>query len=463
MTSIHSIWPEAFTKRIRNQFSDDADSFLESLMHDARVSIRINPAKFQGKITEEKIPWCTTGYFLKERPQFALDPLWHAGAYYVQEASSMFMEQVFKQIKTDHPILVLDLCAAPGGKSTHLSSLLCQDDFLVSNEVIRSRVPALTENLSKWGGPNTLISSSDPKQFGNAGALFDVLVIDAPCSGEGLFRRSPEAATEWSVEHAALCAVRQRRILADSWACLKDGGYLVYSTCTFNPAENEENIHWLRSQGHFVSVPVSLNPDWNIEEVQYEGINGYRFLPSRVKGEGFFIALLQKKEETPPLRFPSRFKTRLQKSSKVPAGWINHPDIMKIFQHQDQLRFIPARWETEILYLFETVNVLKAGTTAGQLIRNEVLPDHELAMSLEMNQDAFPKDALLREDALKYLSRDQFSLTPDKAPWQLITFREIPLGFIKNLGKRFNNYYPKNWRLRMQSNAPVNLWYDQRE
>ena len=460
MTSIHSIWPKTFSERIRKQFPDTADSFLESLTDDACVSVRINPAKFQGKINGEKILWCSTGYFLDERPIFALDPLWHAGAYYVQEASSMFIEQVFRQIKRDHPILVLDLCAAPGGKSTHLSSLLGKDDFLVSNEVIRSRVPVLTENVSKWGHSNTLISSSDAKQFGNGGALFDVLVIDAPCSGEGLFRRSPEAAREWSTENAALCAVRQRRILADSWACLKDGGYLIYSTCTFNPAENEENLHWLRSQGSFTSVRLPLNPDWNIDEVEYEGIQGYRFLPFRVKGEGFFIALLQKNEETPPFRFPSKFRTRLQRSSKVPAEWITRPGSLKIFGHQDQLKFIPARWETEILYLYETVNVLKAGTTAGQLIRNEVLPDHELAMSVETNLDAFPKCELSRDEALNYLAREQFCLNPDRAPWQLITFRKIPLGFIKNLGNRFNNYYPKNWRLRMKAAAPVYQWYD---
>ncbi len=463
MTSIHSIWPEAFTERIRKQFPDTAGSFLESLTNDARVSVRINPAKFRETIDEEKIPWCSAGYFLDERPLFALDPLWHAGAYYVQEASSMFMEQVFGQVKKEHPLLVLDLCAAPGGKSTHLCSLLGKDDLIVSNEVIRSRVPVLMENICKWGYSNTLVSSSDAKEFGNAGALFDVLIIDAPCSGEGLFRRFPEAALEWSAENAALCALRQRRILTDSWACLKEGGYLIYSTCTFNPAENEENLHWLRSQSKFRSVRVPLNPDWKIDEVEYEGIYGYRFLPSSAEGEGFFIALIHKNEETPPFRFPSRFRTKLQKLSQIPAGWINQPEAMRIFGHRNQVKFFPVRWEAEILYLFDAANVLKAGTTAGQLIRNEVLPDHELAMSLEMNQDAFPKTELSCDDALKYLAREQFSLNPDKASWQLITFRKIPLGFIKNLGNRFNNYYPTSRRLRMQFGAPVDLWYDKRK
>lgn len=460
MTSNKDLWPEAFVQRIRKQFPGLADSFLESLSHDAGTSVRINPRKFKATVSAEKIPWCTTGFFLAERPQFALDPLWHAGAYYVQEASSMFLEQVMKQIKADHPLTVLDLCAAPGGKSTHLSTLFGQDDLIVSNEVIRSRIPVLNENISKWGYPNVLITSSDAREFGNAGPLFDVLVVDAPCSGEGLFRRAPEAAGEWSVANTELCAVRQRRILADSWACLKDGGYLAYSTCTFNPAENEENLHWLRSHGNFSGVRVPLDPQWQAEELEYHGIYGYRFLPSKVKGEGFFIALLQKQEATPPLFLPSKFKNRLQKTNQLPSHWILQPETKKFFQHRDQLKFIPARREAEILYLFETTHVIKAGTTAGQLIRNDVLPDHELAMSADLNAQAFPRTELTTEDALKYLGKEQFRLETAHTPWQLVTFRGTPLGYIKNLGKRFNNYYPKSWRLRMQTGVPVPLWHD---
>jgi len=460
MTSIHSIWPEAFVERIRKQFPDTADSFLASLDRDAGTSVRINPRKFKATAGAEKIPWCTTGLFLPERPLFALDPLWHAGAYYVQEASSMFLEQIINQIKADHPLTVLDLCAAPGGKSTHLSTLFGQDDLIVSNEVIRSRIPVLNENISKWGYPNVLITSSDARAFGNAGPLFDVLVIDAPCSGEGLFRRAPEAAGEWSVANAELCAVRQRRILADSWACLKDGGYLIYSTCTFNPAENEENLHWLRSHGNFSGVRVPLDLQWQADELEYQGIYGYHFLPSKVKGEGFFIALLQKQEATPPLFLPSKFKNRLQKTSQVPPRWILQPETKKFYQHQDQLKFIPAHREAEILYLFETIHVIKAGTTAGQLIRNDVLPDHELAMSVDLNAQAFPRTELTTEDALKYLGKEQFSLETVNTSWQLVTFRDTPLGFIKNLGRRFNNYYPKSWRLRMQTGISVPLWYD---
>ncbi len=460
MTLTPPIWPEAFEERIKKQFPQAAGSFLESLSLDACTGIRVNPSKFQVETKNERVAWCTGGYFLEERPLFALDPLWHAGAYYVQEASSMFLEQVFRQTGTGHPRLVLDLCAAPGGKSTHLASLIGPNDLLVANEVISTRVPVLIENLTKWGYPNVLVSSSDPKQFGNAGAFADVLVVDAPCSGEGLFRRDPEAAKEWSTENTALCAMRQRRILAGSLGCLKTGGYLIYSTCTFNPAENEENLDWLRSQDSYVSVRVPLDPEWQVEELEYRGIYGYRFLPHKVSGEGFFIALLQKQEESPAFRFPSKFRNRLQKPAILPVNQLRHPASMKFFQHHDQLKFIPSLWEKEILYLLETIHVVKAGTTAGQLMRNELLPDHELAMSVELKPEAFSIRDLPAEEALKYLAREPFGQGQNGETWQLVSFRGTPLGFVKNIGNRFNNYYPKAWRLRMQPALTGKFWYE---
>lgn len=451
------IWPNDFTNRIREQFPGTADSFLASLAAESRVSVRINPAKFRLAPDEEPVPWCRSGYFLKERPFFALDPLWHAGAYYVQEASSMFLERVFEQIPKEHPLVVLDLCAAPGGKSSHMASLLTENDLLVSNEVIRSRVSVLVENMTKWGRSNTLVTSSDAKNFAVAGPLFDVLLIDAPCSGEGLFRRSPEAATEWSPDNAALCAVRQRRILADSWDCLKNGGYLIYSTCTFNPAENEENMHWLRSRGNFTSIPVPLDPEWDVDEITFQGIHGYRFLPFRVQGEGFFISLIRKEEETPQQRFQSKF--RMQKPARIPEHWVTAPERKRFFMHQDRMRFVPAGLEQEISRLSDTVNLVKTGTTVGQVVRNEILPDHELAMSVDLNPGAFSRFELQKEQALHYLAREPVSLRTAASGWQIVTFCETPLGLIKNTGSRFNNYYPKNWRLRMPATSPASLWY----
>lgn len=461
MTFQATSWPADFVARIRTQFPETAESFIDALDHDARVSVRLNPAKFQPKPAAEPIAWCPQAYFLPERPLFALDPLWHAGAYYVQEASSMFLEQAFGQVQVEGPKLVLDLCAAPGGKSTHLNSLLGKDDLLVSNEVIRARVQVLAENLSKWGLPNAVVTNSDPKQFGELEGLFQVVVIDAPCSGEGLFRRDPGAASEWSTENANLCAVRQRRILADSWPCLATGGYLIYSTCTFNPAENEENLQWLRTQGNFESIRIPLQPEWNIDEVEADGIFGYRFLPHRVQGEGFFISIVKKTAPTAPVRFPKKFKTRLIPAPKGTNQWISEPADKLFFQHQDQLKFIPARWENEILMLFEKLNVVKAGVHFATLKKNDLLPEHDLAMNVTLRPDVFDRVELGHEDALRFLGRDNFALPLAGGNWQLATFNGLPLGFVKNLGNRFNNYYPKEWRLRLNDRTAVPLWYNE--
>ncbi|GAB3814418.1 hypothetical protein GCM10028895_07510 [Pontibacter rugosus] len=223
---------------------------------------------------------------------FTLDPLLHAGAYYVQEASSMFLEQALKQsIDLDESLHVLDLCGAPGGKSTHLASLISKDSLLVANEVIRSRASILAENVTKWGSGNVLVTSNDPREFSRLPDFFDVMVIDAPCSGEGMFRKDHAAVGEWSEENVNLCAQRQQRILMDVWDALKPGGLLIYSTCTWNEKENEENIAWLAAQEGVESIKLEVQPEWGIIPTQLNGLEGYRFYPHRVQGEGFLWLL----------------------------------------------------------------------------------------------------------------------------------------------------------------------------
>ncbi|MGE4586269.1 MAG: RNA methyltransferase [Mangrovibacterium sp.] len=461
MTSSVSPWPKAFTERIRKQFPDAAGAFLDSLLYEARASLRINPLKLRSAHQARHVPWCSTGFFLNERPVYAQDPFWHAGAYYVQEASSMFLEQAFRQIPNSQPLRVLDLCAAPGGKSTLLLDLLKPDDLLVSNELIRSRLPVLSENLVKWGRSNVLISNSDARQFGRAGAFFDLLVVDAPCSGEGLFRRNPDACTEWTQEQADRCSLRQRRILADSWNCLKEGGWLIYSTCTFNPAENEENLRWLQTHASVESIRIPLKAEWRIEELEHHGIYGYRFLPHRVQGEGFFMALLQKTEKAKTVKASSPRKGRFKKPGRIPSHWISRPENMTFFQHRDRLCFIPVAREADVLSLLGSVNILKAGTTTGQRVREQLLPDAGLALSADLRPEAFACTELSLQEALNYLAREPFPLQVSGAPWQLVSYNGLPLGFIKNLGKRFNNYYPGNWRLRIKPEPQKNYWYRQ--
>lgn len=440
--------PQDFTKRIKAQFPNEADLFLNALQNNVRTSIRLNPKKFKPNDSPEKIKWCEQAFFLNERPNFALDPLWHAGAYYVQEASSMFLAQAFKMVQTEKPQLVLDLCAAPGGKSTHLNSLIKANDLLVSNELIRSRVPILHENLTKWGYPNHIISSNDPKQFGELGALFDVVLIDAPCSGEGLFRRDAKAANEWSVENTKLCTLRQQRIFSDSLACLKEGGYLIYSTCTFNPSENEENLTWLAEQLGFESVRITLNANWGVDEIEHHGMYGYRFLPHRVSGEGFFISLLRKRNHEPEVRFPKKMRSIFQTTKNYPTDWLTSYDDKIIFQHKEQIKFAPKIWEKEISYLQQKLNLVKIGNLMASEKKNSFSPEAELAFSTELNTEAFTRLELTLPNALQFLARENFEWNSNSKDWELICFENIPLGFIKGIGNRYNNYYPKEWRLR---------------
>ena len=454
------MWPEAFIQRISKQFPKENDLFIESLKQKAETSIRINPAKFSHHICEEPIKYCVNGYFLNERPVFSLDPLWHAGGYYVQEASSMFLERLIMIVQKERtePQLVLDLCASPGGKSTHLCSLLNEDDLLISNEVIRSRLAVLNENLVKWGCPNVSTCSNDPKHIGNAGAIFDLMLVDAPCSGEGLFRRDSDTAKEWSVENTNLCAARQRRILADSIPCLKEGAYLIYSTCTFNPRENEEIISWLTNEQGFSSIQIPTSPEWGVNEVIYKNTYSYRFLPHKVKSEGFFISLLQKTRQVPPIHFPKRFAAKLVKPKQVTTSYIQNYESYLFFLHHDTIRFTPAKWEKTILYLSEKLSFSRIGTGVGQSINNKIIPDHELAMSVYLNRNSFVLTEVTLIQAIKFLRKEQFDIDM-MDDWQLIAYQNIPLGFVKKVRNRFNNYYPKNWRLRSNEPIPEKLWH----
>lgn len=206
----------------------------------------------------------------------------------------MFLEQLCRVVWPEKPALVLDLCGAPGGKTTHLMSLLQPGDLLVANEVIRSRARILQENVTKWGIPGVVVTSGDPAAFASLGEIFDLIVVDAPCSGEGLFRKEPRAAEEWSPDHTRLCASRQKRILSEAWKCLRPGGAMVYSTCTFNPDENEENLEWLAQTAGASFLEVVPDPDWGIETSVHGKVTGYRFYPHRLRGEGFFAAVVRK-------------------------------------------------------------------------------------------------------------------------------------------------------------------------
>ena len=453
--------PVEFLNRIQTQFPTDFEYFIQSIDQAPAISLRTNPRKFKLPIAAERIPWSETGIFLNDRPSFTLDPIFHSGAYYVQEASSMFVEQAFRQIEHDKDRIVLDLCAAPGGKSTHLLSLLNSSDLLVANEVIRSRVSVLDENIRKWGHQNVVVCSNDPADFSNLDGLFDVILVDAPCSGEGLFRRDASAIQQWSVDNTNLCSTRQRRILADVWPALKNGGYLIYSTCTFNPAENEENLKWLAGNHEVESIRIPIQENWGIEEIEFGGLFGYRFLPHQVKGEGFFLTLVHKKDGSTSYPIPKKIKSKFEKMPRQFAevrNWLNTPDSEFFTKSEFLIAFSESKIP-ELNALSEQLRVISFGLSVAQFKKNDLLPEHTFALSVDRNPEIFETVELDLHDALLFQKKDEIRINSATKGWLLVQYQGVPLGFVKNLGNRANNYFPKEWRIRMALPELPEPWY----
>lgn len=439
--------PTQFEDSMKAALGGEYDAFRAALEQDPQVSIRTNPRKFPTLSEGDRVPWCATGQYLDKRPSFTLDPLLHAGCYYVQEASSMFVEQVFRQfVDTEAPV-VLDLCAAPGGKSTHLASLLDGKGWLVTNEVMRNRVNILRENLIKWGAPNVTVTNNDPADFGQLTGLFDLILVDAPCSGEGMFRKDEQAVEEWSPENVRFCAERQRRILADIFPALAEGGILIFSTCTFNEEEDEHNARWIADELGAELLQLKTEPAWNVTETDA----GYHFYPHKTRGEGFFLSALRKTKEEPT------FKKKRKRENKVvlpaPAKdltkWLNEP--MCLTPHNDVIYAVPAEYAELSLTLTEQLHVLQSGVEVAAVKGKDLIPAQHLALSWALRKDAFPTVDLSWQEAVTYLRKENLTL-PDDAPkgYILLTYRSVPLGWVKNLGNRCNNLHTQEWRIRMQ-------------
>lgn len=427
--------PETFIERTKAILGNEWTAFEQALRETPPTSIRYNPAKADLSVNTslEPVPWAANAYYLPERPRFISDPLFHAGHYYVQEASSMYLGQIIGR-HIQQSARALDLCAAPGGKSTQLSSLLPEGSLLVANEVIRSRANILAENLTKWGSPNTIVTCNDPKELGRLGGFFDLIVADVPCSGEGMFRKTPEAVNEWSPGNVKLCAERQRRIIADIWPALKPGGILAYSTCTYNREENEENIAWI------------------CQELGAETLGEpRRFLPHHDRGEGFFIAALRKTGET-EASSSRKDKTPPPAKSKFPAveSWLISPDQFIFLEEKGQIIAIPKAHYADLLILKKQSFILTAGINLGEVKGKDIIPAHAMAMSTALRKEAFPHWEVDHSTALQYLRKEALQNIPADLPrgFVLITYKNAPLGFVKNIGNRANNLYPQEWRIR---------------
>jgi len=420
------------------------------------TSVRLNPNKKNDGLVfdiEGNVPWASNGLYLKERPSFTIDPMFHAGAYYVQEASSMFVEQALQQsIDLSRPIKILDLCAAPGGKSTLIQSLITADSLLVSNEVIKARAGILTENIAKWGAANTIVTNNDPKDFQRLQNYFDAIVVDAPCSGSGLFRKDPWAIEEWSENNVQLCSQRQQRILADILPALKPGGILIYSTCSYSTEEDEAIADWLISDCQLSSVNLQLKTDWNIIETisPIHRAYGYRFYPDKVKGEGFFIGVFSKVAES---TVQHNEKIPKSKSEKLPAKeidivspFLQNPTAFFYIKQKEDILALPQHLQQELAFIQSALYIKKAGIKLGTIIRDELIPDHELAVSNIIHQQIAAVELDL-PNALQYLRKQEIKIESQKKGWLLVTYRHLPLGWVKILVNRVNNYYPKEWRI----------------
>lgn len=431
----------------------DKQEFLAAHNQPPVTSVRLNPAKpsdaFAGS---EQVPWSRQGRYLAERPVFTTDPMFHAGAYYVQEASSMFLEHMFNElVQEKNGIRVLDLCAAPGGKSTLIASLLGKDSLLVSNEVIRSRASILDENMTRWGQMNTWVTSNDPKDFSKLKGYFDVIVVDAPCSGSGLFRKDERALDEWSEANVDLCAQRQKRILADVWASLKENGILIYATCSYSPQEDEDILDWMRIAFKCESLGVSHNQEWGIEEVSSKGKStGYRFFPGKVKGEGFFIAAMRKAEEQSEHKQP-KFRTKHDAKAYEQCKYLLHGEDWVCIKEGDEYVAIRNNHEADLHIIKEHLYLRKTGLRLGMPAKKDWLPAHDIALSIDRN-NTLPIVAATKEQALKFLKKEDAGFDGLEKGWYIVSFAGLGLGWIKALGNRENNYLPKHWRIRMEIN-----------
>lgn len=445
-----SDFPKEFIESIHQLLESESDAFFEAMNKPSPVAVRINPYKKNNLALDRKVPWTRLGWYLDERPVFTLDPDFHAGAYYVQEPSSMFLEQVVSHLENIDDCVVLDLCAAPGGKSTHLLSLLGEQSLLVSNEVIRSRVSVLNENLQKWGASNVVVTSADSEAFSSLGEMFDLIVVDAPCSGEGLFRKDPSAVQHWSPENVKLSCVRQQRILKNIWPALKKNGLLVYSTCTFNSLEDEENMRWLAEATDLEFVRFQIPTDWNVAEIQHKNTMGYKFFPHKVDGEGFFISAVRKLDEekdSPHAKKRDQFERLNPSEQSAVANWLDGEHLFS--KKADKIFALPMRHAALIGQLASKLPLVTAGTFIATNKAGKMIPEHSAALSLKLRHDQFPTIDLEREDALKYLRKDHFDFKTSHKGFTLVRSGGNAIGWANVLDKRINNLYPSNWRIRM--------------
>lgn len=460
--------PEGFLGMIAGYGTAIFDQLPEALATGSPVSVRYNSRKIPDVSGADRpgmsdmVAWCEMGRYLAERPQFTFDPAIHQGKYYVQDASSMFIWHILKQLTADgKPVRYLDACAAPGGKTTAAVDVLPDGSVVVANEYVAARAAVLRENLVKWGNPNDVVTQGDTSRFSSIRHQFDIIAADVPCSGEGMMRKDAKAVMQWSPELIEQCVRRQREIVDNLWPALRPGGYFIYSTCTFNRLENEEMVEYLCTRYGADSIDIPIPASWGIAGAVGSNVHCYRFIPGAVRGEGQFMAVVRKPEDggvedNRPDKI-DRYINRRDKEGRIRSGkskwhglpkdiekWVNLPEGASLQMESDGSVFVelPSHWVD-----FPFVPRLDVAVIKGR----DLVPTHSLAMSTMFNAEAFPVVEVDRIMALDFL-RCQSVILPDGTPrgFVLLAYDGCPLGWVKNVGSRANNLYPKGWRILSQ-------------
>ncbi len=470
--------PEGFVDSL--SVLDDKGVVLRDalLLTEPSVSVRSNSRKpspsYADMPFDGDVPWCAEGRYLSSRPSFTLDPALHQGRYYVQDASSMFLSHVVRCLMggAGVPVLALDACAAPGGKTTVLIDALPDGSVVVANEYVPKRAAILKENIIKWGYPRVIVTRDDTARIPRACSEFDIIVADVPCSGEGMMRKDRTAVEQWSPALVDECATRQREIVANLWEALAPGGYMIYSTCTFNRQENELIVEHLVRDFGAESVEIPVNAEWGITPGIGTACHCYRFLPGLIRGEGLFMAVLRKPGASTRGQALLSVNTRRQggkkasrKSSQASsaseksllsavAKWLDGSGDYELEVSGGRINAVPKAMMALASALSDRLNVIHHGVCVGEIKGNSVVPSHALAMSQALAEDAFPRVELSREDALRYLRREALTLPGGTLKgFVLVCYDSVPLGFVKNLGSRANNLYPSEWRILTQKDS----------
>lgn len=432
----------------------DEQAFVKAHQTNSPTSIRVNPFK-QTTLNfscDEKVAWSTIGYYLEERPSFTRDLLFQAGCYYVQEAGSMFIEHALKScVDFNETLKIFDVCGSPGGKSTLLNSLMNEESLLVANEIIKQRADVLAQNLSKWGTSNLIVSNNDPTTFSEMEDVFDVIMVDAPCSGSGLFRKQHDAIDEWSLDNVNLCSQRQKRILSDVIKSLKPGGSLVYSTCSYSQSENEDIADWLITEFGLNTINIPIHNDWGIVETRSTIHNafGYRFYPDKTKSEGFFCCVFKKQmgeESRRQLRKNKNdaFTPIKPKDKELFSNWIDNIAKHEIIQFKDDY-LLANTLAVDFVNKYTHLYLKKVGTNIGSVIKKDVIPHHDLAWSIHQSKQ-IQSIPCTDEEGLKFFKKE-LQLITGKKGWNLMTYNGFGIGWIKHLGNRINNYLPNEFRI----------------